>query len=66
LQRVGARGARRIILELVFENQPTDLPGPVLVRAQTADRVFPEASGGVGLGCVREVLDLGEFRGFFR
>ena len=30
------------------------------MTAQTADRVFPEIGGGVGLGGAREFLDLGE------
>ena len=65
LQRVSARGSRRIILKPIFENQPADLSGPVVVCAQTADSVFPETGGRVGLGRAREVLDLGEFGGFF-
>jgi hypothetical protein len=37
LQRIGTRRLRRIMREPVFEDQPADLPGPVLVTAQATD-----------------------------
>ena len=51
VQCVGARRQRRIIGEPVFQREPVDLTGPILMAAQAADRIFPETGGGVGFGC---------------